>query len=108
MSVEKLDESGVAFLGSDAERGVALAVEGDEVRTLFDEELAQRNGAFDGGEHEERPAVLVGEVGIEVLIERGAKSFFVAALDHGLGCAIGKGHDYSANCCGFLPKSAPK
>src|ERR1700761_7277701 len=105
---QQLDEGGVVLLRCDAERGVAFGVEGDEVCALFDEELAQWNGAFHGGEHEERPAVLVGQVGIEVLIERGAKGLFGAALDHGLGCAIGEGHDYSANCCGFLPKSAPK
>ena len=95
-------------MGGDAERCVALAVESDEVRTFVDEKLAYRDGAFYCGEHEERPAFVVGEVGVEALIECDAESRFVAALDQGLGCSIRVGHSYSANCCGFLPKSAPK
>jgi len=78
---EEIDEGGVALLCGDAERSIALAVESDEVRAFVDQKLAYGDGALYGGEHEERPALVVGEVGVEALIESDAESWFVAAFD---------------------------
>ena len=123
---EEIDEEGVAAVGCKGESGLVLVVAGVGAGTAFDEETADGKIAFDGGEHEESPAVLIGEVGVQAGIECLAEGGFVAAFDEGLGGAIGDGHggsgglvtaagvvecsrlNYSARWWGFLPKSGPK
>ena len=84
--LEELHEGGVTLLGGDGEGCFALEVHGGYVCAFFDEELAEGDVAFYGGEHEERPALVVGGVGAEAGDEGGAEAFFVAALDEVL-CA---------------------
>ena len=83
---EEVDEGLVVFLGGDGKGGFALEVHGGEVCAFFDEELADLDVAFDGGEHEQGPAFVVGGVGGKARVECGAKARFVAALDEVL-CA---------------------
>ena len=78
------------------------------VGASLEQEYAEGQGAFYGGEHEKRPAVLVAEVRVEVLFEGGAETGLIATLDEVLGGSVGEGHGYSASCCGLLPKSSPK
>ena len=90
--VEEFDEEIVAAVGGDAECGFVLVVECGGVGAVFEEEFADGHVAFDSGKHEERPAVGVGEVGVEAGFEGGAEGGFVAALDEGLGGSVGDRH----------------
>ena len=94
-------------MGGEGEGGFGLVVLEAWVRALFDEESTDGEVAFDGGEHEEGPAVLVGEVGVEAGVKGGAKSGFVSAFDQVLCASIGH-ESYSARCWGFWPKVGPK
>jgi hypothetical protein len=58
------------------------------VRAVVQEDTADRDIAFDGSEHEEGPAVLVGKVGVEASRKGGAKCRLVAAFDQILCSAI--------------------
>ena len=62
---------------------------------------------FHRREHQQRPAVLVGGVGIKACRKGGLQRLRVLAFDERLRGAIGDRH-YSARCCGLLPKSGPK
>ncbi len=86
---EEVDEEGEAAVGGEGEGGVFLVVAGVDGGTFFYEQAADGDVAFDGGEHEEGPAVLVGEVGVEAGVEGGAEAGLVATLDEILCGAVG-------------------
>ncbi len=87
--VEEGDEEVVAAVGGEGERGVGFVVGEGGVGTVVEEGATDGDVAFDSSEHEERPAVLVDEVGVEAFGEGGAEGGFVAAFDEGLCAAIG-------------------
>ena len=77
-------------MGCEAEGCLVFVVAQSGVSTFFEEQAGDGKVAFDGGEHEERPAVLVGEVGVEAGGEGRAEGGFVTAFDEVLGGAIGQ------------------
>ena len=119
---EEVDEFGETSVGREGEGGFVLFVAGVDGGSALDEEAAYGDVAFDGGEHQERPAVLVSEVRVEAGVEGGAEAGFVAAFDEVLSASVGhcgapvglwsrvhgSAVGYSARCWGFLPKSGPK
>lgn len=94
-------------MGGEGESGFFLVVAKGGVRAFFDEKTAQGEVPFDGGEHEESPAVLVGEVGVEAGVKGGAEGGLVSAFDQVLCASVGH-VSYSARCWGFWPKVGPK
>ena len=81
MLVEDIDEEREAAVGSEVEGGFGLVVFERGVGSELEQQTAEGDVAFDGGEHQERPAVLVDEVWVEAGGEGGAESGLVSALD---------------------------
>ena len=52
--------------------------------------MSHSDVTFDSGEHEQRPAVLIGEVRGKAAVEGDEKAFFVALFDEVLCAAIGQ------------------
>lgn len=76
-------------MGGEGEGGFGFVVLEAGGGAVFEEDAGDGEVAFDGGEHEEGPAVLVGEVGVEAGVEGGAEGGFVAAFDEVLCGAVG-------------------
>jgi hypothetical protein len=81
---------------------MARAVSPLALRLLVEMPLSKRawasNVAFDGGEHEQRPAVVIFELRVEAGGECGAEAGLVVAFDEGLGGAVGDGHWWLRSC----------
>ena len=89
----------MALLCGDGESSFAFEVHGGEVGAFFDEELAEGDVAFYGGEHQERPAFVVGGVGGKAGVECRAEAGFVATFDQVLCASIVQFGSASSMCC---------
>ena len=85
-------------MGGQAEGGFAFAVLQRGIGVELKEQSPEWDVAFDGGKHEERPAILVYEIGVKAGGESGAEGGLVATFDKSLGSTIGDRHK---SVCGF-------
>jgi hypothetical protein len=87
--VEEVDEDLDASVGREVYSGFGFVILEAGVRAVFEEDATDGGVAFDGGEHEECPTVLVGEVGVKAGVQGCAEGGFVATFDQVLCGAIG-------------------